>query len=625
MKQSVYISDSVKHLVDWVSVRYPAGQVTALADRQPFSTTEPSIVVIDFVQAAPWLEDWGAPYPLLILVSAETLPPELLEHPRFHGRIFVHDDMDSQCSVMKSALDRLRDEHTAAQKLDDILEVGRALASEKDLDKLLDLILSDAQKLLIADGASIYTRDRNGKLYFRLWKNASTDTKAEAQKTLVGEYSIAGYVARTGETVVLADAYDISGSAPYQFNPASDKSIGYHTRSMLTLPMKNKEGEVVGVLQLINRKRDPEARVLNKRDCDSHVVTFRDRDIHTAQALAGQAGVALENSILYADIENLFEGFIKASVQAIEARDPTTAGHSFRVATFTERLAVAVDHSRDHYFMGVGFNRDELREIRYAALLHDFGKVGVRENVLVKSHKLYPHEIEALKQRFQIARSSFEREALQKIIALYESGEHADAIAEKRAHIEKLLQQEGTQLDRFLQVVLTANEPNVLPRDVGGELEQVARYTFRNGNGEQVRLLDDFEFAGLALAKGSLNPDERQEIESHVTHTFSFLSLIPWTKNLSRLPHIAYGHHEKMDGTGYPLGLNADDIPVQTRMMTIADIYDALTASDRPYKRALPAERALDILKSESEAGKVDAELFRVFVESGAFRLENLE
>jgi HD-GYP domain-containing protein (c-di-GMP phosphodiesterase class II) len=626
MKESVYICAAATCLMGWVRTRIGTESLAPLEGREVFSSTDPSLVLLEYAQARDWLEDWNSPYPLLILWLHETddPPPELLEHPRFHGCIKADDDIDAQRYVIKSALDRMQDERVASGKLQNILEVGRALASEKDLDSLLDLILEYAQKLLGADGASIYTRDKNGKLYFRLWKNASTQTKAEAQKTLVGDYSIAGYVARSGDTVVLDDAYNIPESAPYQFNPASDKSIGYHTRSMLTLPMKNKEGDVVGVLQLINRKRDPKASLSNKKDCDRLVIPFGKREIHMAQALAGQAGVALENSILYSDIENLFEGFIRASMQAFEARDPTTAGHSFRVAGFTEQLATAVDHTDDKLFRDVGFNKDEMRELRYAALLHDFGKVGVRENVLVKSHKLYPYEIETLKQRFQIARSSFERDALHRIINLYEngmgSGDH-DAIVEQRTQIESLLREEGQRLDRFLELILHANEPAVSHTEVGNELQDVAGYTFRNETGEQVRLLDDFEFAGLALSKGSLNPDEREEIESHVSHTFAFLSLIPWTRNLSQLPHIAHGHHEKLDGSGYPLGLHADEIPIQTRMMTISDIYDALTATDRPYKRALPAERALDILKSEADAGKIDTGLLRIFVDSGAYKL----
>lgn len=511
-------------------------------------------------------------------------------------------------------------DHQAAQNLEHVLEVGRALASEKDLDSLLGLILDYARRLTGADGASIYTRDANGNLYFRLWQNHSTGTTSDAQKTLVGEYSVAGYVARSGEAVTIDDAYCIPENAPYQFNPASDRSIGYHTVSMLTVPLKNKVDEVVGVLQLINRKQHYQLKLESEQDFTSKVFPFDPGSQQIALALAGQAGVALENSMLYADIENLFEGFIKASVQAIEARDPTTAGHSFRVAEFTDRLSRATDRSDLSTLKSIRFSKDQLREVRYAALLHDFGKVGVREHVLVKPKKLQPHQLSLLQQRFQFAQAQLAHRAYREILALYDSRHlNDDERAVRRMNVERQLESERQRIDRYFQTVIEANEPNVSEAAVTDLLNEIAAYTFVNLDDEAVNLLHDFEFENLALAKGSLSPAERVEIESHVSHTFSFLSLIPWTRNLSQLPEIAYAHHEKLDGSGYPRGLSQEAIPVQSKIMTIADIYDALTAADRPYKPALPAERALDILGYEAKAGKVDKDLLSVFIESNAW------
>ena len=341
-----------------------------------------------------------------------------------------------------------------------------------------------------------------------------------------------------------------------------------------------------------------------------------------ALALAGQAGVALENSMLYADIERLFEGFIKASVQAIEARDPTTAGHSFRVADFTERLALAVDRSDAAELRRVRFTREQLRELRYASLLHDFGKVGVRENVLVKAKKLYPEQLDLLRQRFRYARASLERRAFRRLVELHDTrGLSPEEFAARRREIEQGLLAEQTRLDEYLQLVLRANEPSVSHAEISEDLGAVAAFAFPDEAGEMLPLLHDFEFANLALAKGSLNTEERTEIESHVSHTYAFLSLIPWTRNLANLPNIAFAHHEKIDGSGYPRKLGGGDIPVQSRMMTISDIYDALTAGDRPYKHGLPAQKALDILTAEARAGKIDTNLFKVFVECGAWRL----
>lgn len=588
----------------------------------------PALLVLTPQQAQPVLADldtrerseFGV---VLWTDDPNCLHEALLEHPLVNGVLVPGASPQLVCATLRAAqsvLEHRNDQDRVAGMLEKVLEIGRALASEKDLDTLLDLVLRHARELTGADGASIYTRDDKDKLYFRLWQNASTDARASAQKTLVGKYSVAGYVANTGELVNIEDAYNIPEDMPYTFNPASDRSLNYRTRSMLTVPMTNKDGDVVGVLQLINRKLDYQQRLGTAEDFQKQVLPFDSVSTQIALALAGQAGVALENSILYADIERLFEGFIRASVQAIEARDPTTAGHSFRVAEFTERLGKAVDQSDLHSVRSVQFSRDQLKEIRYAALLHDFGKVGVRENVLVKANKLYPEQLALIEQRFRYARTSLSRQAYREILDLYEASSlSADELRGRRKEIERMLADEDQRLAGFLETILRANQPNVVHGEADGDLGSIVSYRFPDHDGNAVPLLEEFEFSSLALSKGSLSLEEREQIESHVSHTFEFLRLIPWTRNLASLPDIAYAHHEKLDGSGYPRGLNAEEIPVQSKMMTIADIYDALTAPDRPYKKAVPLERALDILGEESRAGKVDADLFRIFVESRAF------
>jgi HD-GYP domain-containing protein (c-di-GMP phosphodiesterase class II) len=559
---------------------------------------------------------------VLWMQSGERADPGLLSHQAVAGVLHPNSFPEHVFTVLQTAfrLVTMPAATEAARMLEDVLEIGRALAAEKDLDTLLSLILTHARGLTGADGASIYTRDPDGELYFRLWQNASNPAAVSTEKRLVGPDSIAGFVARHGETVMFEDAYAIPANAPYKFNSASDRSIAYRTQSLLTVPLTNKAGDVVGVLQLINRKDRPEVMLRNAEDVAQHVRPFDTRSRQLAQALAGQAGVAIENGMLYADIERLFEGFIRASVQAIEARDPTTAGHSFRVADFTERLAQAVDRHDGPGLRDFRFSRDELRELRYAALLHDFGKVGVREDVLVKAKKLYPHQLDALRQRFKYARLCVAWEGYRKLFDLFEAAElEPEEFRTRRRELEQALAVEHSRLEQYLQTVLRANEPTLLHASVPDELREILAYSFPDGDGS-MPLLHDFEFSGLTLPKGSLSPQERGEIESHVSHTFSFLSLIPWTRDLARLPEIAYSHHEKLDGTGYPRGLTRSEIPIQARMMTISDIYDALTAPDRPYKLAVPPERALDILAAEARARKVDALLLGVFIESGAYR-----
>ncbi|MBI5782196.1 MAG: GAF domain-containing protein [Gammaproteobacteria bacterium] len=595
---------------------------------------EGSVVIISVEQARAVLSrrkaeaDSSAPgFSVILWLNDpdQKLDRALLDNPRVAGALDARCPRETVYATLKSAFALLREigERRAAQMLEHVLEIGRALASEKDLDSLLGLILTHARNLTGADGASIYTRDANGKLYFRLWQNASTGATSNAQKTLVGDYSIAGYVAREGKAVMLEDAYSLPVDAPYQFNPASDRSIGYRTKSLLTVPLKNKADEVVGVLQLINRKNNPDAVLRRPEDFENSVLPFDEQDRSIALALAGQAGVALENSMLYADIERLFEGFIKASVQAIEARDPTTAGHSFRVADFTERTAIATDRADAPGLRDITFSREQLRELRYASLLHDFGKVGVRENVLVKAKKLQPQHLEILKQRFRYARASIERRAYRRLLELHNGRLKESEMAARRREIEKELAADQVRLEEYLQHVLRANEPSVSHEQVSAELGEVVTFRFPGEEGEEIPLLHDFEFADLALSKGSLNAEERAQIESHVSHTYAFLSLIPWTKNLASLPEIAFAHHEKLDGSGYPRRLAADKIPVQSRIMTIADIYDALTAGDRPYKPGMPEEKALDILAAEAKTAKIDAALYKVFVESGAWRLRH--
>ncbi len=583
-----------------------------------------ALLVLTPEQARGLLAEPRASTPPVVLWRARSgsneLDEALLDHPAVVGVLDAASPAETVYTTLRAGLGWQHNGARAARMLEQVLDIGRALASEKDLDTLLGLILTHARELTDADGASIYTRDASGKLYFRLWQNFSTDARSSAQKTLVGDYSIAGYVARSGEVVTVDDAYTIPKSAPYQFSPAVDASIAYRTRSMLTVPLKNKADEVVGVLQLINRKDRADAVLRTPQDVASHVLPFDEQSRSVALALAGQAGVALENSILYRDIERLFEGFIRASVQAIEARDPTTAGHSFRVADFTEGLARAVDRTDGYGLRQVMFTRDQVTELRYAALLHDFGKVGVREDVLVKAKKLYSPQLEIVKQRFKYARASIARDAYRRLVERQRRDALSpQAFAAQCGELDHALAEEDRRLGEFLQIILRWNEPNVSAQALPQELDRVAGYNFPGENGEAVSLLQPFEFAQLTLAKGNLDSDERVQIESHVSHTFAFLTLIPWTKNLARLPEIAYAHHEKLDGSGYPRGLRTEQIPVQSKIMTIADIYDALTARDRPYKPALPVEKALDILQQEADAGKVDGNLLRVFVESKAY------
>ena len=510
-----------------------------------------------------------------------------------------------------------------AREIGELTRIGVALGTERDLKILLDLILTQARRITQSDAGSLYLVESNEqgvkRLRFRL---AQTYSKPEAPfvefTIAVDRTSLAGYCAVTGEPLVIDDAYFLPPDVEYTINRSFDERYGYRTKSMLVIPMKDHKEEIIGVLQLINRKRNFEAVLATPADVERQVVPYSKRTVELVTALAGQAAVAIENSRLYENIERLFEGFVLAAVHAIEQRDPTTYGHSGRVAGMTVGLAEVVDRAADGTYRNVRFTREQVREIRYAALLHDFGKVGVREQVLVKAKKLYAPDLALLRHRHAFIRRTAEREFWRKRAEFLEA--HGKQGYERFVQeLEEAHHREIGELDRFLDIVLQANEPSILPEGSFEELQAWARRTYRTIDGATEAFLTEDEVRFLTIRKGSLDDAERHEIESHVTHTFQFLQRIPWTRELQQIPLIAYGHHEKMDGRGYPRRITGEAIPIQTRMMTISDIYDALTAQDRPYKRAVSLERALDILTQEVKEGQLDTELYRLFIEGKVF------
>ena len=508
------------------------------------------------------------------------------------------------------------------RELREVGEVGIALSAERDHSVLLTTILSKARELSRSDAGSLYLHDVvDGQkvLRWKLAQNDSIDVVSFEEKLLpTTRRSLAGYVALTGETLVIDDAYRLPADAEYTINRSFDEENGYLTKSMLVFPMTNHVGELIGVLQLINRKRQGAPPRLTAATVPQEVISFDREIIELMRSLAGQAAVAVENNLLYESIERLFEGFVTAAVTAIEQRDPTTSGHSFRVADLTVELAKTVDSIEQGPYREIRFTPDQVREIRYASLLHDFGKVGVREQVLVKQKKLYPMQLETIRSRFEFVMKSVETEAnRRKIEFLLQYGR--EGFDEFNARIDRETAEQIERLQKDFAIIAQSNEPTVLPEGDFQYLQQLAKRDFTDIRGEKRGLVLPEEARILSIRKGNLDATERSEIESHVTHTFHFLQKIPWTKDLVSVPDIAYAHHEKLNGRGYPRKLMANDIPIQSRMMTVSDIYDALTAADRPYKRAVPTERALDILKMEVGEGLLDQSLVDVFIEAKVY------
>jgi HD-GYP domain-containing protein (c-di-GMP phosphodiesterase class II) len=547
---------------------------------------------------------------------------------------------------VERALDAIRNRRVMGQlevtlmrrgdELSELNKIGVALSAEREIDTLLELVLDKSRWVTGADAGSLYIREpgpENGEaeaahLRFRLAQNDSLDFPFEKTSRLIDKSWIAGYVAHTGKPVRIDNAYNIPADAPYRVSRSFDQKSGYRTKSLLVVPMKNHKDEVIGVVQLINKKRDP-ATVLKplammEKMVEEEVISFTTADEELASSLASQAAVAFQNAKLLQDIKDLFESFVKAAAYAIEQRDETTKGHSERVAILTVGLAQQVEKVSRGPLAEFSPNTDEMRELEWAALLHDFGKVGVREKVLLKEKKLLGSQLTAIQHRFTYIKKSLEADHLRRKLEMLESG---SASAAELAALDAEYARRHAELDRILEIVEQANKPSVVVDEQ--HLRALSALRRRelgmDGEHEQQLSLDDWaqgpylsarELDALSIPKGSLTRSEREEIENHVEETYEFLSRIPWTGEFRRIPEIARAHHEKLDGSGYPRKLEGkESIPVQSRMMTVSDVYDALVAQDRPYKPPVSPERAFDILKVDMK-GQLDEDLLDIFIEA---------
>ncbi|BAC08037.1 HD family phosphohydrolase [Thermosynechococcus vestitus] len=514
--------------------------------------------------------------------------------------------------------------------VDQLLEIGISLSASQSLEELLHLILTKSRQITASDAGTIFLVQRErAVLEFKAAQNDSVTLPEQVQDYTIPltADSLVGYAALTGESLNIADVYALKGSEMYQFNRSFDEALHYRTCSVLVVPMQNISGEVIGVLQLINRKRSPDTR-LRPETSVALTQPYSPWEEHIVRSLASQAAVIIERNHLLESIEQLFEGFITASVQAIETRDPVTAGHSERVAALTVRLAEITNATSRGVFRDVFFSDRQLQEIRYAALLHDFGKVGVPEAILNKQKKFYPEQLEVIRQRFALVRRTLEMETAQAKVNYLLSHPHQPHTPQQRCQsctflrdLDQQLQQQLHTLEAYWQLIEQANEPQILEEEPLAQLQELTQFYYRGTDGELHPLITASELEQLLVRRGNLTQGERRMIEAHVTYTYEFLSRIPWTPHLKNVPIIAYGHHERLNGSGYPRGIGAAEIPLQTQMLAIADIYDALTAKDRPYKKSLPVDRALGILWQEAREFKINPDLVELFEQQEVFRV----
>ncbi|MCB9934990.1 MAG: GAF domain-containing protein [Planctomycetes bacterium] len=529
-------------------------------------------------------------------------------------------------------------------KLARLNRIGTALSDIRVLHDLLEVVLTEARNIMDADAGSIYIIE-SGKgagfsgrkvlgraerrtravavkraaltsqvfsLRFAAAQNDSCEIPFEEIVFPANLESIAGYAAITGKIVALSDVYKLPPEAPYKFNKYIDEKYGYRTCSMLTVPLKNTSDEVVGVVQLINKKRNPLNRLDLKGDPTGNIIPFTDEDVELATSLGSQAGVAIENVRLMDAITNLFERFVIACVQAVEQRDPATAGHSGRVDRLTMAIADEVNRAKEGPFANEMFSDAEMVELHYAGLLHDFGKIGVREHVLTKAEKLYPAQAQAIDFRGEIIRRELQLDAMRRQAQLYAEGTATDEYLQA---IRDELEQQIKTLDDDLAFIHTHTKPVFLSEDGEKRLKDIFENPRRIGD-LILPLLSKDEYESLQTRRGTLNNEERKEIEGHVADSWKFLKQIPWTDDLAHVPEIAGQHHEKMRGGGYPNGVPAAQTPLGSRIMAVADVFDSLTASDRPYKPAIPLERAIKILQAMADEGDLDPEVVNLFVET---------
>ncbi|MCX7896958.1 MAG: GAF domain-containing protein [Rhodocyclaceae bacterium] len=509
-------------------------------------------------------------------------------------------------------------------RLERLNEIGRALSSERDIEKLLAIILDAAQSITHAEGGTLYRLTEDGRaLRFEIVKNSRLGVAARRAAGRVLDFPdlplyddedkpnyamVAAYAAHTGQTVNIADAYTAEGF-DFSGTRAFDARTGYRSRSFLTVPMKNHENALIGVLQLINA-RHPER---------GEVMPFSAADQRLAESLASQAAIALTNRLLVDQLENLFESFIRLINLAIDEKSPYTGGHCQRVPVLTLMLAEAVNDTKEGPFADFELSPADMHELKIAALLHDCGKVTTPVHVVDKATKLQTlfDRIELIETRFEVIKRDVENQALTRQIALREC---KDAEAERRIWEDCRRQLAAIDADRdFLRCANMGSEA-MSPEDQSRVRQIAERYRWRNPEGVETDCLTADEIENLTIRSGTLTAREREIINYHIVATIRMLEELPWPKHLRRVPEYAGGHHERMDGRGYPRGLRREQMSVPARMMGIADIFEALTAKDRPYKPAMKLSQALSIMERFAATGHIDPDLFDVFMKQRVWR-----
>lgn len=499
------------------------------------------------------------------------------------------------------------------KQIDNLVAIGQALSAEKNLEKLLEMIVDESRMFTNADAGTLYIKENN-ILKQKIIQNKSmgirmggtTTTPITSAPVELTESNVSGYVALKDVSVNIPDVYNsdlFDFTGPRKFDAAKN----YRTKSMLAVPMKNHENDVIGVLQLINAI-DPRT---------GEVVPFSPDYENLTHSLASQAAVAITNVQLIQNMENLFNSFVKVMATAIDEKSPVTAGHILKVRILTIIMAKTINEQKVGHFANINFNEDQLNELRIAAWMHDIGKVATPVHIVEKGNKLEDifDRIHYVSLRFLFLAKHIESEGLRKKIELQEKGVLAEEIQKLENDTEKKIM----EVMENMEFIKTCNEPGEFMDDEKiKKLECIARITYEE-NGEQKNLLSEDELLNLSIRKGSITEAEREIMKNHAAITLKMLEQIPFTKKLKNVTSFAGAHHECINGKGYPKGLKGDEIPLEGRLLAVTDIAEALTASDRPYKKGMPLEEVHRILGFMVKDGNLDPDLVDLFVKEGVY------
>lgn len=500
------------------------------------------------------------------------------------------------------------------ERLKELNEIGIALSRQHDIGRLLEMILDASRRITHADAGTLYLLDpEDHALHFEIVRTDSLNISMGGEhgepisfypiklcddKGLPNHAMVVSHTALSGETVNIPDAYEAQG---YDFTGTKnfDAKTGYRSRSFLTVPMTDHEKEVIGVLQLINAQDR----------ASGEIVPFSSDDQHLVESLASQAAIALSNRRLIKQMEELFESFIQLINTAIDDKSPYTGGHCERVPVLTMMLAQAVARTKEGPLKGFTMSEEDQYELRIASLLHDCGKITTPVHVVDKPTKLHTlfDRIGLIDTRFEVLKRDAEIAMLRE---LSDASDDAEKVA-IRAGYDTLI----AQLDDDREFLRTSNiGVEKMPEEDRERVRQIARYQWRDSSGSRCDFLSPDEVENLVIPFGTLTGKEREIINRHIDITIKMLESLPWPKHLKNVPEYAGGHHERMDGRGYPRGLTRDQMSLQARMMGIADIFEALTAKDRPYKSGKTLLESLTILGKLKVGGHIDPDLFDVFI-----------